>query len=219
LQGMKLALDDMRSTGFTQGIGSHQQRALQSTSDALTDWMQRNVPAQRAADAAFENLSGPINKMTTVQALKDQASTNTADTLTGQYMLSPSAYDKALDAALAQSRNGLGKADITRLEALRKDLQGSVASSLYKAPGSDTFQNLSLNQNIGGGVPGMMTRPLSPLYKLGGADEAINKLLTKGMLDPQFAAGLMQGALKPRSGLNFGPYDAGALGGLFGSQQ
>lgn len=217
LQGMKLALDDMRSTSFSQGIGPHQQRALEQTSDALKSWMQQNVPMQRQADAAFQNLSGPINKMTTVQGLKDQASTNTADTLTGQYMLSPSAYDKALDKVLADPRNGLAKADITRLEAVRKDLQSSVASSLLKAPGSDTFQNLSLNQNIGGGVPGLMMKPLGPLYKFGGADEAINKLLTRAMLDPKVAGGLMQRAKMPKSDLNFRPFDLGTIGGLLGS--
>jgi hypothetical protein len=218
LQGMKLALDDMRSTGFTQGIGSHQQRALQSTTDALTAWMQKNVPAQRAADAAFENMSGPVNKMTTVQALKDQASTSTADTLSGQYLLSPSAYDRALDKALAAPRNGLGKPDIARLEALRSDLQSSTASSLLKAPGSDTFQNLSLNQNLGGGLAGLMSKPLGPLYKLGGADQGVNSLLTRAMLNPQFAAGLMQSASKARPGLNLRPYDLGTMGGLLGSQ-
>lgn len=218
LQGMKLALDDMQSTGFTQGIGAHQQRALQSTSDTLKAWMQKNVPAQRQADLAFENMSTPINKMQTVQGLKDQASTNSPDTLTGQYLLSPTGYDKALDKALAEPRNGLDQADITRLEALRKDLHSSTASSLLKAPGSDTFQNLSLNQNLGGGVAGLLSKPLGPLYKLGGADQGINSLMTRAMLDPQFAAGLMQGASKPRPGLNFRPYDAGTLGGLLGSQ-
>jgi hypothetical protein len=220
LQGMKLALDDMRSTGFTQGIGSHQQRALQNTSDALTDWMQRNVPAQRQADAAFQNLSGPINKMQTVQALQQKASTTAADVQTGQYFLSPASYSRALDEALDNARNGLGKGDITRLEAIRKDLQNSQAVNgpLLKAPGSDTFQNLSLNQNLSGPAR-MLTKPLDPLYRMGGADAAINKLLTRGMLDPKFAAGLMQGALKPRPGLNFGPYDVGAMGGLLGSGQ
>lgn len=220
LQGMKLALDDMRSTGFTQGIGSHQARALQDTSDALKAWMQKNVPAQRQADAAFENLSGPINRMQTVQGLQQKASTTAADMRTGQYFLSPAAYSRGLDDVLDDARNGLGKADVSRLEALRKDLQNSQAVNgpLIKAPGSDTFQNLSLSQNIQGPAR-MLTKPLDPLYRMGGADTAINGLLTRAMLDPKFAAGLMQGALKPRPGINFRSYDAGTLGGLFGSQQ
>ena len=217
LQGVKLALDDIRSTGFSQGIGPHQQRALEQTSDALKTWMQKNVPAQREADATFQSLSAPINKMTTVQELQNQASTNTPDPLTGQYMLSPSGYDKALDNVLANPRHGLAAPDIARLEALRKDLQSSTASSLLKPLGSDTFQNLSLSQNIGGGLPGAMSKALSPLYRLAKTDEPIDQLLTRAMLDPQFAAGLMQKAAVPRPGLNFRPFDAGTIGGLLGS--
>lgn len=218
LQGMKLALDDMKSTGFSQGIGAHQQRALQSTSDALTNWMAKNVPAQREADAAFQNMSGPVNRMQTVQALQQKASTTAADMRTGQYFLSPASYSRALDDVLADSRNGLGSTDITRLEAIRKDLQNSqaIAGPLLKAPGSDTFANLSLNQNISG-IGRLLMKPLDPIYKMGGADSAVNDLLTQAMLDPKSAQGLMQKAGVPRSTLNFRPFDLGTLGGLLGT--
>lgn len=218
LQGMKLALDDMKSTGFSQGIGAHQQRALQDTSDALTNWMQKNVPMQRQADASFQNMSGPVNRMQTVQALQQKANTTTADMRTGQYFLSPAAYSRALDDVLADSRNGLGSTDITRLEAIRKDLQNSqaIAGPLLKAPGSDTFANLSLNQNISG-IGRLLMKPLDPIYKMGGADSAVNELLTQAMLDPKSAQSLMQKAAVPRSGLNFRPFDLGTLGGLLGS--
>jgi hypothetical protein len=182
--------------------------------------MQKNVPAQRQADAAFEQLSGPVNKMQTVQDLAQKANTTAADVRTGQYFLSPAGYSRALDNVLADPRNGLAPADITRLEAIRKDLQNSQAVNgpLLKAPGSDTFQNLSLNQNISG--PGRsIARMLDPLYRFGGADTATNKLLTQAMLDPKFASGLMQSARQPRSDLNFRPFDLGTIGGLLGSGQ
>jgi hypothetical protein len=218
LQGMKLALDDMQSTGFSQGIGAHQQRALANTSDALKAWMQKNVPAQRDADAAFETLSTPVNRMQTIQDLQQRANTTAADMRTGQYFLSPASYSKALDDALDLPRNGLAHQDVTHLEAIRKDLQNSqaIAGPLLKAPGSDTFQNLSLNQRLGKiGAP--IAKALEPVYRLGGADKGVNDVLTRAMLDPAFAASLMQKARIPQTGLNFRPFDLGTAGGLLGS--
>ena len=218
-QAIKMALDDMRTSGKAQGIGSHQVRALQGTLNDFNDWVGRNIPAQKAADASYENLSAPINKMQTVQDLQNSASTTAADMRTGQYFLGPGLYSNKLDEVLADPRNGLGKADITRLEAIRKDLQNSQAINgpLLKAPGSDTFQNLSLNQNVGGWPGSLLTKSLGPAYKFFGADAATNKLLTQAMLDPKTAAALMQAAQKPRGQLNFRPYDLGTAGGLLGS--
>lgn len=217
-QAVKMALDDMRTNADARSLGVHQTRALQGTIDDFNDWTSRNIPLQKQADAAFQNMSAPVNKMQTVQGLQQKASTTSADLRTGQYFLSPAQYSRTLDNIIADSRNGLAPADVTRLEALRKDLQSSQAVNgpMLKAPGSDTFQNLSLNQNIQGPAA-FLTKPLAPLYRLGGADNAINKLLTQAMLDPGTAAGLMQAASKQRPGLNFRPFDQGTLGGLLGS--
>jgi hypothetical protein len=99
-----------------------------------------------------------------------------------------------------------------------KDLEGSQAVNgpLLKAPGSDTFQNLSLRQNLGG-LARFAGKPLETLYNLAGSDKSINALLTQAMLDPKVAAALMQRAQIPRAGLNFRPFDLGTVGGLLGS--
>jgi hypothetical protein len=218
LQGIKMALDDMKSTGFTQGIGSHQQAAMQDTLDALKGWMQKNVPAQRAADASFQNLSTPINRMTTLQELQQRAQTTAGDPTTGQYFLSPAGFNRGLMAAREEPFSGISGADNARLDALLKDLEGSQAVNgpLLKAPGSDTFQNLSLRQNLGG-LARFAGKPLETLYNLAGSDKSINALLTQAMLDPKVAAALMQRAQIPRAGLNFRPFDLGTVGGLLGS--
>lgn len=219
LQGVRMALDDMHSTAFTQGIGSHQARAIQGTTDALKDWMQRNVPAQRQADAAYQNLSTPINRMQTLQDFQQKANLTAADAGTGQYFLSPSGFNRGLAAIKDDPFSGVTPGDTTRLSAILKDLESSQAVNgpLLKAPGSDTFQNLSLRQNLGG-LAGFAGKPLDVLYNLAGSDKAINALLSKAMLDPKFAASLMQQAAASRGGLNFRPYDMGAFGGFLGSQ-
>jgi hypothetical protein len=218
-QAIKMALDDMRTSGKAQGIGSHQVRALQGTLDDFNDWTSRNIPAQKAADATYQQYSAPVNKMQTVQDLQQKASTTAADPTTGHYFLGPSQYSNALDKVLADPQNGLGKMDIARLEGIRKDLEASQAVNgpMLKAPGSDTFQNLSLNQNIGGWPGSVVSKAFGPAYKFAGADTAINKLLTQAMLDPKTAAGLMQAAQKPKGQLNFRPFDLGTAGGLLGS--
>lgn len=219
LQGVKMALDDMRSTGFTQGIGSHQANAMQDTSDALKAWMQKNVPAQRQADAAYQNLSTPVNRMQTLQELQSKVNLTAADPSTGQYFMSPAGLNRALAAMKEDPFNGVTASDNSRLDAILKDLESSqsVNGPLLKAPGSDTFQNLSLRQNLGG-LAGIAGKPLETLYNLAGSDKAIHGLITQAMLDPKLAAQLMQRASQNQQGLNFRPYDAGALGGLLGSR-
>jgi hypothetical protein len=218
LQGIKMALDDMKSTSFTQGIGSHQAAAMQDTLDELKSWMQRNVPAQRAADAAFQNLSVPINRMETLQELQQKASLTSADITTQQPFLSTAKFVNGLSDIKANPRSGLSMLDMMRLSAIQKDLQNSQSPVALRAPGSDTFQNLSLNQNLGSGAK-FAAKALEVPYRLAGADSAINELLTKAFLDPKLAATFMKRAQVPLSDTNFRPYDLGTLGYLSGSDR
>lgn len=219
LQGVKMALDDMQSTGFSQGIGSHQSRAISETSDVLKAWMQRNVPAQRQADASYQNLSTPINRMQTLQELQQKANLTSADAVTGQYFMSPSGFNRGLAAVKDDPFSGVTPNDTTRLNAILKDLENSQAVNgpLLKAPGSDTFQNLSLRQNMGA-LAGFAGKPLDALYNFAGSDKAVHAILSKAMLDPKFAASIMEQAAASKPGFNFRPYDLGTLGGLLGSR-
>jgi hypothetical protein len=221
LQRVKMALDDMRSTAFTQGIGSHQVGAMQDTSDALKDWMLRNVPSQRAADAAFQNLSGPINRMESLQELQQKASTTAVDLTSRQPFLSSALMSRALDKLKDNQFSGVQPADMTRLTAIQQDLQReqAVNGPLLKAPGSDTFQNFSVNQNLlgAGNIGKLSTKPLGWLYqKFGGVDKAVNEQLTNAALDPKLAASLMQKAQIPQPQFNGYPYDIGTFFGLPG---
>lgn len=212
LQRVKMALDDMKTTAFTQGIGSHQASAMQDTLDSLKNWMQRNVPSQRAADAAFQVASGPINRMQTLQELQKGSNLTAADVQTGQYFMSPAGFSRGLDAVKEDPFSGVGAGDLTRLEAIRKDLQNSQAINgpALKAPGSDTFQNLAMSQSLGSF--GNLVKPLSWLYQKAGVDSGVNEQLANAMLDPQTAVRLMQQS-QARTPFNFRPYDIGTLFG------
>lgn len=210
LQGIKMALDDMKTTGFTQGIGSHQANAMQDTLDSLKDWMQRNVPSQRAADAAFQGASGPINRMQTLQDLQQRSNLPAADIRTGQYFMNPTAFSRGLDALKEDPFSGVGTAQLARLEAIRKDLQNSQAVNgpALRAPGSDTFQNFAASQALG--RYSKLGKPLDWLYQKMGVDSGVNEQLTNAMLDPQVAARLMQQS-QARTPFSFRPYDTGTL--------
>lgn len=220
IQYLKMALSDIADKGPQNGMGSHELGAVKGTLGSLNAWTTANVPSLRAADSKFAELSPAINRMQTLQELQGKVNLTAADPSTGQYFMSPAGLNRALTAMKDDPFNGVTVADNSRLSALLKDLESSQAVNgpLLKAPGSDTFQNLSLRQNLGG-LAGIAGKPLEALYNLGGSDKAIQGLITQAMLDPKLAAALMQRAAAQQGrGLNFRPYDAGALGGLLGSQ-
>ncbi len=97
---------------------------------------------------------------------------------------------RARDAALQKS--GAKLTQIDRLNAIRNDLQSGQAiySQLVKAPGSDTFQKLSIAQVIGAGATDahpafrLVTKPLAWIYRLAGSDEGLNHILADATLVP-----------------------------------
>jgi hypothetical protein len=218
LQYLKMGLNDMLQTAPQKGIAGHELNALQSTLSDFNAWTTKNVPLLRAADRSYQKLSAPVNQMTTLQDLQQRANTTASDVSTGQYFMSPATYSRALDKIKADPFSGVGVGPMTQLEALRRDLQDSQAVNgpLLKAPGSDTYQNLVLNQRFG--PLAFLGKPLEPVYKLFGADAAINKQLESIMLDPKLTANRMSQAqmIHPQSEIhNLGnSYDVGAFFGL-----
>ena len=226
IQYLKMGLNDIADTGPQKGMGAHELRAVKSTLGDLNDWIGSNVPALKTADTAYAAQSTPITRMQTLQDLQQRSNMTASDPSTGQYFLSPAAFNRGLSRVQEDPMNGVTAADHARLGGLLQDLENSQAINgpLLKAPGSDTFQNLSLRQNMGG-LASIAGKPLDWLYNLAGSDKAIQGLLTQSMLDPKFAAALMRNVKKPMPGPSYRPYatqsetayDAGAMGGLFGA--
>jgi hypothetical protein len=91
----------------------------------------------------------------------------------------------------------------TRLDNIIDEINRGMAATApgVRAPGSDTFKNMSMGNLIGrvfsesmatNTTLRTMTRPLDFLYKL--PDEQIQQLLVESMLDPKMAAMMMSKA-------------------------
>lgn len=215
LQYLKMALQDMTSSGPQNGIGAHEVGALKSTLSDLNQWTAKNVPALRTADAAYADASKPINQMDVGQALRDKLVPAIGD-FGNSSRLNAASFTSAVrngDAlaadATGQSGATLGSVltpkQMTTVRQVGEQLARRVnANELGRAQGSNTAQNL-ISQNflrqIAGplGLPGSfaentlantLSRPIQFAGKLG--QEKVTDILRKAALDPDFAAKLMQ---------------------------
>lgn len=225
LQYMKMGLDDMQSAGRTQGIGSHEAKALSDTQDALSGWMEKNSPDFMAANAAYAKASQPINTMQAAQGLHDALSTGTMNAL-GDVSPVLSQYRTQLAKALKSSPYGIEPEAQKSLEAIQSDLQRETISNSIKSPGSDTMFNAQapnwlsgqlfgkgLDGNsglgrLGAGIGGFLTG--GPMGAAGGALGAqkvgqfvgnrVNAEFQQAMLNPDYFAKLLGDALERQSG-------------------
>ncbi len=229
LQGIKMALDDMKTTAFTQGIGSHQANAMQDTIDSLRDWMQRNVPSQRAADAAFQSASAPINRMESLQDLQKNAGTSAVDLNSRVPFLSSARFSSALDKLQGDPRSGVTPNDMTRLLAVQRDSAGAAGGQWAVIEGGRLRhlpELLDQSKHVGraGGVGRFAMKPLDFLYQKVDVDKSVNEMLTNAALYPsQKQAGLMQKAAIPPNQFDMyrlgNAYDVGTFFGLGGRSQ
>jgi len=171
---------------------------------ALDDSIESAAPGFKAYLQRYSELSRPIDQRLAIQEIERRANLPTVDIKTGQPFLGSSAFTRALDAA--QQDTALSPQQSQSLRAIQTDLQlgQAINSPLVRAPGSDTYQNLSIAQVIGGGgflhahgPLALLTKPLSWLFKLG-PETRTTETLTQAMLDPKFAADLLQRATPAR---------------------
>lgn len=162
----------------------------------LDDAIEAAAPGFKAYLQRYSDLSKPIDQMKVMQEIQKRANLTSADVTTGQPFMGSAGFSRALDNALQEEK--LTPTQITQLKAIKTDLQmgQAINGPLVKAPGSDTFQNLSIAQVIGAGpkVMGALAKPLNWLYKTGGTDKGVNEILKNAALDPKFAAALLRRA-------------------------
>lgn len=169
---------------------------------ALDDAIEEAAPGFKAYLERYGELSKPIDQMKVLQEIQRRSQSTQADIITGEQFLSPSGLKRALDSALQKSGKDLTEEQIQTLRAIKTDLDmgQAINSSLVKAPGSDTYQNLSIAQLIGSGKFGThpfvraLSTPIQWLYK--GSDKNISEILANAMLDPKMAALLLKRATK-----------------------
>jgi hypothetical protein len=213
LQALKQTVTDMRDAEFRAG-NTNSGNAIADTLNDLKDWTLRNVPSARLADNAFQQASSPINRMQSIQGLQNQATIPQVDIRTGQYFLSAPKYSNALDALQSDPFNAVDAGAMARLEAVRKDLEGSNAIINLRAPGSDTFQNFMLGGRLKGFLGAKAGLPW--LYQKAGTVDKLNSQLVDASLSPSKAATLMQAPSPTPFNYGLGAFDVGTFFGLPG---
>lgn len=197
---------------------------LTQVKSALDDTIESVAPGFKAYLQRYADMSKPIDQMKVIQEIKNRAELSSADITRGVNFLGNARFGSALDSALEQNPGLLTPDQVQRLKAIRTDMQygQAINSPLVKAPGSDTFQNLSIAQVLGAGTTDVhpffrvLTNPLKWVYKAAGSDQRINQALTDAMLDPKLGAAMLQRAtpatvqkFSERLAMFFAPYVAG----------
>jgi len=207
----KIALDDL--IGAAEG---NEKRLLQGTKQMLVGAMDELSPVYKMARKTFENLSKPINSMQVGQRIYDK-STRALMEGTDAQKLYGDRYATLLRDEIQTVKNATGfgankglrsvmnDTEIKSLNAIKKDLaREAQAAGLGAAAGSPTAQNLvgrDILEQIAGpvGAPrswmgsalveNFLSRPISFAY--GVPEQRIRGLLADALVNPQFAAALM----------------------------
>lgn len=218
LQYLKMSLNDMANSGPQAGMGAHEVGAIKGTLNNLNGWINAKVPALKAADAAYGNLSKPINQMQIGGQLADKLNPALAD-FGGNSQLNAAKFATAMrngDQLAANATgwkgstlaNTLSPEQQTTLQQVGEQLARRSNANATGVVGSNTGQNLVgqnlLRQFLGPlGLPSSMgervaqstlgqqiTRPLK--FIAGFGEDNIRNNLAQAMLDPKIAAGLLQ---------------------------
>ena len=151
----------------------------------------------------FAKSSSAIDQMRLLQGIESRVITGQPNLMTGEPVLAASALRRQLAAKSEEIGAQLSPAAQRRLDNIINEINRGQAATApgVKAPGSNTFQNMSMGNLIGrvfsesladNTTLRTMTRPLDFLYKL--PDQQIQQLLVEAMLDPQLAAQMMSKA-------------------------
>jgi len=148
----------------------------------------------------FEKSSSAIDQMKIMQGIESKVTTGQPNLMTGEPVLAAGALRRQLATKAEEIGAQLSPAAQRRLDNIIDEINRGQAATApgVKAPGSNTFQNMSMGNLIGrvfsesmadNTTLRTMTRPLDFLYKL--PDQQIQQLLVEAMLDPKLAAMMM----------------------------
>ena len=151
----------------------------------------------------FAKSSSAIDQMRLLQGIESRVTTGQPNLMTGEPVLAASALRRQVAAKSEEIGQQLSPAAQRRLDHIINEINRGQAATApgVKAPGSNTFQNMSMGNLIGrvfsesladNTTLRTMTRPLDFLYRL--PDQQIQQLLVESMLDPKLAAQMMSKA-------------------------
>lgn len=178
-------------------------RELNSLLPVIDAVIESGAPGFNRYMQQFEKSSSAIDQMRLLQDIERRVTTGQPNLMTGEPVLAASALRRQVAAKSEELGTQLSPAAQRRLDNIINEINRGQAATApgVKAPGSNTFQNMSMGNLIGrvfsesladNTTLRTMTRPLDFLYKL--PDQQIQRLLVEAMLDPQLAAQMMSKA-------------------------
>jgi hypothetical protein len=192
LHYIKLALDDALNPGAASAMGRNESRAIMGMRDKLAEELAKVSPTYGAARQTFAEMSQPINAMEALQDLKltDQRGNITLQKVkTAIEGLERARREPGVNAAKSITDEQLSALRAIQLDLLRQDKLG-----LGKSAGSNTMQNLGVNNLLatllpgktGAAINGKIGTSMAQAGRLvySGADEKIRNNLVDFMLDP-----------------------------------
>lgn len=175
---------------------------LKEVINSIDDVIEAAAPGYAAYMTKYKKMSSPIDQMQSLQDIESKVTMGQPN-ISGNPVLAAAPLRRQLAIRADEIGAELSPAAQRRLDAIIEEINRGMASTApgVKAPGSNTFQNMSMGNMIGrifsesladNTTLRTMTRPLDWLYKL--PDTQIQQLLVEAMLDPQTAAVLMSRA-------------------------
>jgi hypothetical protein len=176
---------------------------LSSLLPVIDSTIEAGAPGFNRYMQQFAKSSSAIDQMRLLQGIESKVTTGQPNLMTGEPVLAASALRRQVAAKSEEIGAQLSPAAQRRLDNIINEINRGQAATApgVKAPGSNTFQNMSMGNLIGrvfsesladNTTLRTMTRPLDFLYKL--PDQQIQQLLVEAILDPQLAAQMMSKA-------------------------
>ena len=176
---------------------------LKDVIKAVDDVIDASAPGFKTYMDKYSKMSGPIDQMKMLQEIERRVTTGQPNLMTGEPVLAAGSLRRQLATKADELDLKLSIPAQTRLDNIIDEINRGMAATApgVKAPGSDTFKNMSMGNLIGrvfsesmasNTTLRTMTRPLDFLYKL--PDQQIQQLLVEAMLDPKLAAIMMSKA-------------------------
>lgn len=170
---------------------------------SIDDVIEAAAPGFNKYIDKYSKMSGPIDQMKMLQDIELRITTGQPNLMTGEPVLAAGGLRRQLATKAKELDLKLSIPAQRRLDNIIDEINRGMAATApgVKAPGSDTFKNMSMGNLIGrvfsesmasNTTLRTMTRPLNFLYNL--PDDQIQQLLVQAMLDPKLAAVMMSKA-------------------------
>jgi len=176
---------------------------LKDVIKAVDDVIDASAPGFKSYINKYSKMSGPIDQMKMLQDIERRVTTGQPNLITGEPVLAAGSLRRQLASKAEELDLKLSIPAQKRLDNIIDEINRGMAATApgVRAPGSDTFKNMSMGNLIGrvfsesmatNTTLRTMTRPLDFLYKL--PDDQIQQLLVQAMLDPNLASVMMSKA-------------------------